>query len=216
MNILNLPQCCPSSPPQAKFEGALQELTGTPVCQPSIFGTCLHHPPCIQNSNQVGIHDRLQAMSHHQHGTILELLLKCLESGDAGVSVGSVGYAPKVFSCLLFFHLTHSQTRSAMLNMLHREPGTLLLGYLSRSVEPSTLLYLQLCHDMCTVRLILYLTDVYVSAVCSVAYSVQRNVHSTALVHRPGNRHRHIDGGTWTQRHISRDTSANIDILRYT
>ena len=153
----------PFSPPRLNLSP--QELTGTPVCQPSIFGTCFNHPPCIQNSNQVGIHDRLQAMSHHQHGTIFELLLKCLESGDAGVSVGSVGYAPKVFSCLLFFHLTHSQTRLAMLNMLHREPGTLLLGYLSRSVEPSTLLYLQLCHDMC-------LADVYVSSVCSVAYSM--------------------------------------------
>lgn len=77
----------PFIPPRLNL-GALQELTGTPVCQPSIFGTCFNHPPCIQNSNHVGIHDRLQAMSHHQHSTIFELLLKCLESGDAGSVLG--------------------------------------------------------------------------------------------------------------------------------
>lgn len=130
----------PFIPPRLNL-GALRELTGTPVCQPSIFGTCFNHPPCIQNSNHVGIHDRLQAMSHHQHGTIFELLLKCLENGDSG----------SVLGMLQRFFL--------------REPGTLFLRYLSRSIEPSTPLYLQLCHDMSTVRLILYLTYVYVSSV---------------------------------------------------
>ena len=37
---------------------------------------CLHHFPRIQDRDQICIHDRLQAMRHHQHGDALELAMQ--------------------------------------------------------------------------------------------------------------------------------------------